>query len=560
MLNRHQNLSFSQSNKERNRYTTTRPLLVIFAFLIITITFLNFIIPPFQNPDEPQHFGGIMVEAWGEENQAEVEQAIIKMMDKHQWWRLVGMGRPAKLPERLVDISFLMGYYPLQDFKQRLAGIKFYHLILGRFFRFLRVRNINFAYYLCRLISIFLTLGGVIFLFLSLKIFKEELRQFFWLAFLFILFLPQFLISSLGVNSDALANFLGGAFFWAMALLMAGRGRREVLYPLFVGTAVLGFLVDRSTFLLVPLSLVGPFFLVKKERYQESIVDILMLVIIFLFLAITFVNLFPLLAENNFMWFSRVIKRFSEAGPVFLSLGKEARDFLVFIADSFLVKFGWAVFGVGAVVYYVWRVIIMVVMVGVVVYLGRAMGLVWMRGWVRLKEIYGLKTRRRFRRRTVSEFGRGTFDWKKEGWQLRDIIRDKREKLGEGRRGGSESVEVGKRGIEIGQSEQMGRGAFLKFAIFSVIAIILQLLGAWSFYGTRMLAQGRHFFPLIIPIAFLFALGMKEFIKIIALSERVKQMVVVGFIVFEFVLLNYVIWAKLIPIFHLTISSPHPGV
>ncbi|RLF97640.1 MAG: hypothetical protein DRN49_07220, partial [Thaumarchaeota archaeon] len=159
-------------------------------------------------------------------------------------------------------------------------------------------------------------------------------------------------------------------------------------------------------------------------------------------------------------------------------------------------------------------------------------------------------------KRIVSEIGKGTSDWKKEGWP----IRDRREKLGVVRGGGSRSGVIDKRDTEIVKSGQMIRGAFLKFAIFSVLAIILQLLGAWSFYGTRMLAQGRHFFPLIIPIAFLFALGMKEFIKIIALSERVKQMVVVGFIVFEFVLLNYVIWAKLIPIFHLTISSPHPGV
>jgi len=310
---------FFTSYKKQERTITNWLLVGAGIFLVITIIFLNFIIPPFQNPDEPQHFGGIMVEAWGEGKQAEMEQTIIKMMDKHQWWRLVGMGKPAKLPQRLTDISFLMGYYPLQDFKQRLAGIKFYHLLLGKFFRLLEIRNISFAYYLCRLISIFLTLGGVIFLFLTLKIFRNELRQYFWPTFLFILFLPQFLINSLGVNSDALANFLGGAFFWAMAMLMAGRGRRELLYPFFVGTAVLGFLVDRSTFLLVPLALVGPFFLVKKERYQESIVDILMLIIIFLFLAIMLINLFPLLAENNFIWFSRVLKRFFEKVPLLFS-------------------------------------------------------------------------------------------------------------------------------------------------------------------------------------------------------------------------------------------------
>ena len=314
-----------------------------------------------------------------------------------------------------------------------------------------------------------------------------------------------------------------------------------------------------------------------------------MLVIIFLFLAITFVNLFPLLAENNFMWFSRVIKRFSEAGPVFLSLGKEARDFLVFIADSFLVKFGWAVFGVGAVVYYVWRVIIMVVMVGVVVYLGRAIGLMWVRGWARLKEIYGLRKKQRSWKRIVSEIGKGTSDWKKEGWP----IRDRREKLGVVRGGGSRSGVIDKRDTEIVKSGQMIRGAFLKFAIFSVLAIILQLLGAWSFYGTRMLAQGRHFFPLIIPIAFLFALGMKEFMTFVTKwsvikwsmiretgqkgrSEDINDLdgetvnlgkfrdktliVLATLILLEFILLNYLIWARLIPVFHLTISSPYPGV
>jgi len=489
-------------------------------FFVLAVLFLNFVVPPFQNPDEPQHFGGIMVEALGEGRQEAVEQEIIKMMDKHHWWRFAGMRRPTELPKHLADISFLMGGYPLQDFKQRLAGIRFYHLFLGRVFRLLRVENVGSAYYLCRLISIFFTLGAFIFLFLTFRLFGKEFQALFLPGLFFVLFLPQFLISSLAVNSDAPANFLGALFFWAVVSLLTGKGKKHLLFPLLLAAAVLGFLVDRSTFSLVPLALLVPFFLLEKKRYQETAVDLLSFLVVFLLSGILVIQLFPLLADNNLRMFGLVCRRFSLAAPVLFSLGEGSLQFLTFIMDSFLLKFGWGVFGAGAVVYYAWRLVVTLSAAGIFVFLGR-------KGWSVVKDwpVWMEKLHR-------------SVGIKPPAALVHKRIRHLRHRE---KPGGS------------------GSGFPVRLVVFSVVAVVLQLLAAWTYYGShQMLAQGRHFFPFLIPIALLFVLGMKSFF--VSFSPRAAGIALALFVLAEFFFLNYVIWARMIPYFHLVIKSPYPGL
>ncbi len=120
----------------------------------------NFIIPPFQNPDEPQHFGAVIIKARGEEQREVVEQEIIRFMDKHHWWKLLGMGRPKDLPNKISDIRFIMDYGSSSDFRDRLNRIFLYHFVMGNVVRVFFRDDIISAYYLCRLVS-FLFIFGI---------------------------------------------------------------------------------------------------------------------------------------------------------------------------------------------------------------------------------------------------------------------------------------------------------------------------------------------------------------------------------------------------------------
>jgi hypothetical protein len=82
---------------------------------------------------------------------------------------------------------------------------------------------------------------------------------------------------------------------------------------------------------------------------------------------------------------------------------------------------------------------------------------------------------------------------------------------------------------------------------------------AWTYYGRQgILAQGRQFFPLIIPIGFLFVVGVKRIFDVI--RPGLGKVVVVGFLVVEFLVLTLVIWAQMVPFFHMIIKSPYYGI
>ena len=94
---------------------------------------------------------------------------------------------------------------------------------------------------------------------------------------------------------------------------------------------------------------------------------------------------------------------------------------------------------------------------------------------------------------------------------------------------------------------------------FSLLAVLFNLIAAWTYYGShQVLAQGRHFFPLIIPIAFLFVLGLRQIFD--RIRPGLGRVAVMGFVVIEFFILNFVIWAQMVPVFHMMIKSPYKGM
>jgi hypothetical protein len=106
---------------------------------------------------------------------------------------------------------------------------------------------------------------------------------------------------------------------------------------------------------------------------------------------------------------------------------------------------------------------------------------------------------------------------------------------------------------------RFGNPLYLKLIGFFLLAAILEVSAAWTYYGTHnILAQGRHFFPLILPIAFLFVVGIKTFSDLF--HPQAGKIAIASFILIEFLFLNYCLWSYILPVFHLSISSPHAGV
>lgn len=63
-------------------------------------------VPPWQNPDEPQHVMAVWFAGGHDPSPdavARMEGAVIESMARHRWWELVGESTPSPLPVRFAD-------------------------------------------------------------------------------------------------------------------------------------------------------------------------------------------------------------------------------------------------------------------------------------------------------------------------------------------------------------------------------------------------------------------------------------------------------------------------
>jgi len=458
------------------------------VFLLAAAVILNFIVPPFQSPDETKNFGAIMIYARGEDQRPAVEQEIIRFMDRNHWWKYVGMGRPNELPAALSDIPFLMDYYPGSDFRIGLNNIVLYHYLLGKTAAALGFKEVVPTYYFCRFISLLFTAGAIFWAVLAfMKISGRQTQLFKW-GIGVVLFLPQFLLGMVAVNADAMAVFLGALFFYAVVSLMSGE-RKDRYFAVLVVTGVLGFLTDRSTFILIPLGVLVLFFLIKKKlNYHEYVVSVLAFFVVLLMLVAVLVNLFPLQADSSIRLFGTNVQNIGKALPQLFSWGEFNREWFAASMDGFLFKFGWAAFSAAEPFYVLWRSLVIFSFIGAWIYL--------------IKSILSRLKKRR--RPPADEYN-------------------------------------------------------FKMVVFFMLAVFLQITAVWTYYGIHdIMTQGRYFFPLLIPIVFLFLLGIKTFFDVF--RKGAGRTAVAAIVVLEFFFLNCCVWQYLLPVFHLIIKSVNVGI
>ncbi len=479
----------------------------IAAFALAAGVVLNFVIPPFQNPDEPVHFGAALRVSLGERRNAATEKEIIRLMDRNNWWRFVGIGRPYALPEKLGEIPYIMGGMANSDSYARIRGLYLYHFLAGKALRLTGVTGVEASYYLLRLFSFLLFLGALGFLGAGFgRLARSADAAFAWAIFL-VLLVPQFLVASIAVNPDMLCVALGAAFFYAAIAIFEGRASVGHYILAFLAGAA-GFLADKSAFLLLPLALLLVVFLINRKNVKSTIILIPVFALVFVLLAYGLALLFPTQVENSFQ-----IVKASFAAKVYglktlFAWDAFNRHFVALFIDSFFLKFGGMAFGAGRAIVLAWRTLVAVAGAGVVLFF---MTLPFAgRTWTRMPE-----------------------------WRI-------------------------------------PRNAFLvKAVLFSLIAVALQIFGVRiSSSADNIYAQGRYLFPVMGFAAVLFVIGTKTAFDALGAVARAMRLATRGagghisagefalkaLIVVAVFVLTIVIWQYIVPVFHLTISSPHSGI
>jgi hypothetical protein len=121
------------------------------------------------------------------------------------------------------------------------------------------------------------------------------------------------------------------------------------------------------------------------------------------------------------------------------------------------------------------------------------------------------------------------------------------------------SVNYIKKRQDHGEKDREKIGLRLKAAVFTLITILVLIGGIWAYSGARKAyIQGRQVFPLIMPIAFILTSGLISFFGLA--GRKIGRMALATVVSAEFIFLNFCIWNYIIPVFHLTHRSPHPGL
>lgn len=444
----------------------------------------NFIIPPFQNPDEPVHLSFILIHAYGEKKASAAEADIIKFMDENNWWRFVGLGRPETLPAELSQTDFIRG---LSRKVVTNNAVELYHVLLGKTMGVFVKKDVKTFYYLCRFFSSLLYLGSIFLVFSTFSKLSKFGHKYFILAAPLVLFLPQFAVGQFSVNPDSLSTFVSCLFFFTTVSLFVNKfNPRVFLFLVFI--AGIGFFTDKSVFSLVFLLFILPLFFIQRMNLKKNILRPAFFLWILILLLSWVVWFFPISIFNSISAIHlRFLGRLPEAAG-FFAFNAFNRQFFSLLIESFFLRFGWMSYAAEGIVYFILKFFLFSSFLGIFVYFGRA-------------------------------------------------VHSKLKKI--------------KNNLRTSESD--------KIMSFFVIAFAFQLFLNWIVWASRhAFGQGRYLYPVIIPIAAFFAVGVISLFSLI--HKKAGKAVLCALVLAEFLFLNYAVWNYIVPVFHLTQKTPFPGL
>ena len=212
------------------------------------LTAALFIIPPWQNPDEPQHVQTVrLILKYGEYIPEAAlsdpgERFMIRSMAAARFWEHYGEVPPQPLPTR-----FAAGIAGLRDHYTGgvVGGSRLYYGTVAALFRAAGLtdeRSVLPQLYVMRLLSALSALLTAICVWLGTRLLTDSRSATVVTALLALH--PQFILVSTSASADALVNLAGGLFWWRAAAVLTSVPTATNI-GLMWGAAAVAFLVRR---------------------------------------------------------------------------------------------------------------------------------------------------------------------------------------------------------------------------------------------------------------------------------------------------------------------------
>ena len=230
-----------------------RILALIVAVFVLRALLAIAIVPPWQHPDEPQHFEFIYILArqgqldLSERSDVDLERSILSSMSAHGWWRHYGEPEPRPLP---VDFS---------EIPEHIWGVgtspPVYYLLGAAALKLARPDSLTGQYYVLRWMALAFAVPALLCVWAGARrLFGVQVATG---ATLLTALHPQFVLMSTAVNPDVLVSLCGAVVWWQGARFLTG-GPAAVSMVLMTCATVIGVLTKRVAAPLVLMLVVAP--------------------------------------------------------------------------------------------------------------------------------------------------------------------------------------------------------------------------------------------------------------------------------------------------------------
>ena len=203
-------------------------LAVLLTLFLCRATLASVIVPPWQGPDEPDHFLLAHAQYLGQslaDARPALEREVVASMAKYRWWEPYGKPTPVPLPTAFSGIP---------DLGRGTYSQPVYYGLGAAVLRVTRPSSVEDAYWDLRRMSTVLGMLTLVFGWCGTRLLFGPVVAAGATAIAALN--PQFLLFSMTVNPDALAAVLGAFIWWQLA--RAVRGHRPGLSLVFIIVAV----------------------------------------------------------------------------------------------------------------------------------------------------------------------------------------------------------------------------------------------------------------------------------------------------------------------------------
>lgn len=215
--------------KHSQKQLTLVLLVGAIAFGLINV----FLIPPFQNPDEIQHFMFTVEYAFTPKQLKQLDDQVLQLLKQYKWFHFIGVGPGWENIQQIKDIYFL-NYFSHGKYS---VGKTYFHFIYGKILKLSGIQNPLTAFYFLRVLSFVLYLA----IFLCCVWFWQRYFPDYWVLMAigqWLLFQPATILNS--VNYDVMFTLLGVVFFMvAYHFLVSEKDTSLVVLAVLAALAVL---------------------------------------------------------------------------------------------------------------------------------------------------------------------------------------------------------------------------------------------------------------------------------------------------------------------------------